>query len=1084
MHLISKARQYEDLLNDHFKAKLGKKVYNQFLHAVRSPQDRFWHELVQPNLLLCEDGEQVTFGETITLSDDDLLRDLGGSDWGEIDKDQRPAYICLSQSKYIAGRNQLETLAHLSKADRQSGKTIDTRHSISFFTNAMRFGAMHDGEWDAPSDRVTLGPLTIFTIEIDPPSGWTQQQKITLLEEQMSWFRRSGNSAKSAPVFRIVGWLNQFSDFRGVVANYSGNKSIHFHFVFDTAEIVASSPDLRDHVRPAYQEAWQRLSQRFAELLPLDADHDIALRHPEQFRRLPNGANIVESAKTHLFDVPTGTSVPQITLFEHLISIAPKNAKRTFLEPLEIKRLSSAIRTKARAGLQQTSGEWHSDDERMYCFKKLQEVVEKRLCGAQYPKLADLEFSNQVKAKFFADEHDQSPNVLLFEDQQRAIACGGRRPKHELVLLQPLGRYLHRWRVEWRRKNNVSTECWQGFSEPVQSSQILSGGFSVEEARKRFREELESEIAQNDILFVKGPEGLGKTTAAMRLLPKLAEQHKSRKAKPFEEQAPDYRARLAQSTLSVVATASYEQAAEKCAQFDNMHPDDGHVAGVVFQSFDRLYCLALEEQFSDDWRDKKIDSLKAAQLGHSSVLSAIRDKQSNIWERLRLLHQQMLAPLMRADHGVLFTVHEVLHQWSEGGLSRLFAHPDFFEMATDDLWKLTDGTELTVAIHDEISIPHFLRVEPISMVNWCVELFDQHSVWGEQHPNLATAFASFQEHKSSHMGDVSFADVVRLHRNDIDAYTPIGVGPIEKYGFDRTFGRSWPMYESRHSLQFAYQKRCWWNGLAENTIVLTTEELSTEIFRTISVNEIGGMVLDASGLMQSVGSVSLHVVPSLKSSNNAELANEMREHLGCAELHVICNSARELSDHSTYIGAKGRNDLADRDILQIMNFVAPEKGTSCGQYEQLQIINQIYGLRNAIKLFHIDQFNQAVGRNLGFRHQGREHHFVLSQELFSEIEEPLVQESRYQIERVLSAKQRRDKSHNADKTLLAKLKQEEEDLQAAEHHQLLPALAWIDAQMDRERDRLLGPDEDMVTWNLLSQVGDCIGCAFQHRLSG
>jgi hypothetical protein len=63
----------------------------------------------------------------------------------------------------------------------------------------------------------------------------------------------------------------------------------------------------------------------------------------------------------------------------------------------------------------------------------------------------------------------------------------------------------------------------------------------------------------------------------------------------------------------------------------------------------------------------------------------------------------------------------------------------------------------------------------------------------------------------------------------------------------------------------------------------------------------------------------------------------------------------------TFQGCKGTNDLSDKDIYIVMTHLAPD------QYADLNVIGQWLGIPNIINLFYMDQINQAVGRNQGFR---------------------------------------------------------------------------------------------------------------------
>ena len=156
-----------DLLERYYKSKLDKKSYNQLHAALHNPQDRFWSEIILPNAIIEDDGRPVHLtkmnadeaGEIIELlkdrrTIDDMLCD-------------RPGYICLSSNKKSEGRSQIDTLSTLEIRDWRTGHFADGRSSLSYFTNHMRFGIEGDSTWNHPSQRVVMGPVTIFTQGLD-----------------------------------------------------------------------------------------------------------------------------------------------------------------------------------------------------------------------------------------------------------------------------------------------------------------------------------------------------------------------------------------------------------------------------------------------------------------------------------------------------------------------------------------------------------------------------------------------------------------------------------------------------------------------------------------------------------------------------------------------------------------------------------------------------------------------------------------------------------------------------------------------------------------------------------------------------
>jgi hypothetical protein len=147
---------------------------------------------------------------------------------------------------------------------------------ISLFANVLHIGSQNeDGEWEPPRHRVVGAPYTIFTVEYDPPSGWDRDRRLQFLQPR--WFRKSGTNDLDRPIRAVWDWAAQFSNFRGICANWSGNKSVHIHLVFDTSAVMREFRDLRDQVRPAYQALWDEMAANVIRLFPQDAEPDTAL---------------------------------------------------------------------------------------------------------------------------------------------------------------------------------------------------------------------------------------------------------------------------------------------------------------------------------------------------------------------------------------------------------------------------------------------------------------------------------------------------------------------------------------------------------------------------------------------------------------------------------------------------------------------------------------------------------------------------------------------------------------------------------------------------------------------------------------
>ena len=322
--------QQQAILDKYFAPKLSKKALRQLKSAVAKPQNQFAEALLFPQLIADNEGVAEPWLATPTDFGIDPVHRLQALRVDVDDLSDRPCYMCVSASARVTARSQSPTLFALEcVADDTSMTLAEVQSSQTYFTNHMRLWAGDDDKFHQPSLRSVLGPLTVLTLEFDPPDDWEEAKKLETLEEQLRWLRRSGDTKASQPIQLIIKWAKGFSDFRGMCVTYSGHKSLNFHFVFDTSALCTTNQELRDQYRPAYAVTHDELAKTFVSQLPLEGlEPDSGMREPERFRRLPNGTRTVSSGKPHLFDVPAGTDVVQSVLFEELLRKAPKGANK------------------------------------------------------------------------------------------------------------------------------------------------------------------------------------------------------------------------------------------------------------------------------------------------------------------------------------------------------------------------------------------------------------------------------------------------------------------------------------------------------------------------------------------------------------------------------------------------------------------------------------------------------------------------------------------------------------------------------------------------------------------------------------
>jgi len=104
---------------------------------------------------------------------------------------------------------------------------------------------------------------------------------------------------------------------------------------------------------------------------------------------------------------------------------------------------------------------------------------------------------------------------------------------------------------------------------------------------------------------------------------------------------------------------------------------------------------------------------------------------------------------------------------------------------------------------------------------------------------------------------------------------------------------------------------------------------------------------------------------------------------------IISNKADEYG--ITPNKAKGLNDYIGRKIYYVMMFPSPD------QYRGLLVENAVFGRDDSVKLHLIDEFDQIVGRTLGFRYRaGSEVIVIMPTRLWRQIALTLLTESNYQ----------------------------------------------------------------------------------------
>jgi hypothetical protein len=112
---------------------------------------------------------------------------------------------------------------------------------------------------------------------------------------------------------------------------------------------------------------------------------------------------------------------------------------------------------------------------------------------------------------------------------------------------------------------------------------------------------------------------------------------------------------------------------------------------------------------------------------------------------------------------------------------------------------------------------------------------------------------------------------------------------------------------------------------------------------------------------------------------------------------IIVSNCLPGRDAITPARAKGATDYIGQRIFYIMLHPAPEK------YRDLLIENAVFAVRNFVKLKFVDEFDQIVGRTLGFRYRpDSEAIVIMSPRLWKQIRVELCCYSKYSNLRTLT----------------------------------------------------------------------------------
>jgi hypothetical protein len=910
------------------------------------------------------------------------------------------SYYPVAATPYEPGRNHLLAERLATDPVWVASFNADPFVALTHFANPLRIGQQvwdewrEEHVWTAPKDRVVLGYHQILTYEFDIADR-------EFLNLQLSWLRTSKNrlDCKAGELFRHC---SQYTDFAGITVNYSGNKSLHIHIVFDTLHARSLRLHERGSLRAGIAAHWNDLHQELLRVLdvPAGVTADRSLRFPESYRRLPNGMRCIESDK-HLLGIPKDTAVQQVTLWEEWRDRAAAGATASFWRPglffptpASPSTRSSTV-SPADQPAQRPIGRL-SPEEFAYCEAQLRQLY------PDWPRFDHLAHEGgRYVARFLNSDADTNPASIMREDHRAVLLQGrdaaGLRPRR---LPYPLGTMMRLWVAKHRSLGAGPSDIDYGDhilppAPKLHSEDPLAADFRVasdkETASREVAKLLRRTLTRHERSWICAPEGIRKTSSL------IAHQHRMHA----------WLEARGEPTLTLHAFADYAAAITKCDDFNAVQGSRGFL-GVVVPSFTRAY-----EEACSTVGVEPLSVRRAAEAGYPSRWAAIEDLQPAVLDELRVRHAAMWASL-QGKKPVLFTVHQVAHHWSENSPSRLMLAPDFWrgrlgDPVHDRLCR--QQTMLGLLVHDEVKAEHLVAMYPAEVVDWVAALaVSAPGCWRGRRGGAAALLRSFDTFVAAQgfpniagrPREIRFEEAREIAAIAGSSWAEVVTAWSGEYGVpddeeaeDDLVRRD--IYQMRIGRRWRVAPRGWWRGVATRVVVLTTEAVPTAVARHLSPD---WSVLELETPLLPRDEVEVHALRGVTSAGLPGLVKEWRQRLG-GDIYVVSNKVACLPETRSHAAARGANDLIGRDLLQTMTFLSPE------EVERLEALNAWTARGDLIRLRHVDEFNQSAGRNLGFRRQGTcRHHLLVNRRLFGHLLGPPLARSRYDLRVHLDKHQR------------------------------------------------------------------------------
>lgn len=881
---------------------------------------------------------------------------LGGGPSKFVDTFIRPFLDRSDLNSCIVLTNRKKQLRNKEHTDKVTKGYLDIE-DLTFFTNPILDVSEGHALFNDVNARVLVNPFVTFTLEFD-------EGGVPFVEEQLGWLR---GKARTSPMSDFFNTLRQdWHDLRGLTICYSGNKSFHYHFTFAT-DHLSSTP----HPLDGFKRAWSILEDRFKSHFNVMVASDQNLRNTGMFRRIPNGSRILD--KDNLFGVPAGELVIQGTLFESITTRAGYGAQSALLEdslfatPLPTSRSASKAPPIGFA----TSAE----------IDYLEECIRDYFPDGEFPELAGLRFvGGEIEARFRNSFGDNHPASLMKADYATVGIMGsdplGLRGNTDKRLPRPLGEMAQEWLEEFRNPKpkvqpippRLRLPLEEDFAKTVLTPQDAFDGVEkivMSRALRQFQQPC----------LISAPEGISKTRGLLKDLHRVIAS-----VMEWEREDNAGECNLEHSGI-MLAFPTYEIAVEKMEELASLQKHGKRkLVPILVKSFNALY----DDYLESDRSLKRIGFEFAAKHQFDTVKSAILRHQPEAMAFMRSYYEGEWARCApRRDIPVYFTVHDVAHAWHQRGITRWMASRQYWVDIASPINRLDAyrETRIKVLVQDEVRPDQLLRIVPKNVYDYYVEFMDQCPA-AKHDIERYVAFQKFSRNNPPPLG----LDGRQLVYNEIkalDGFKVDGEGETKNSGEYGTFG-SFSLYDAFEGEKWVYGKTTWPNQY--NSIVLTAEQTPAHIARWRGDFET--IELDCPKLKFPPAT---YKATPLRSSRVKALVQDIQDRHPDPNLMVISNKVADLDQTITHHSARGRNSFMAQNVVSVFTLMHPLMWSFYEAY------NDILGRSDMVRLTHLDELNQTLGRNMGFRfRRGATHKVYINLRLHTALE-PFLINNRYEL---------------------------------------------------------------------------------------